>query len=243
MESVAKRTLKRVGQLLGLDVRWYVPHAAHALSTLLELYKVDTIFDLGANIGMSGDYFRNIGFKQKIVSFEPVSHYYRQLEQKVKKDPLWFCENTAVGDAESELEINISGEGGSASSFLEMTNHIKDNAPGLCYTGREKVKVRTVDSLVSHYYPEGDRLFLKVDVQGYEKQVLAGARDSLNRIVGLKIEMSVVKTYQGEPLIDEMLPYLYSLGFRLNGIEAAWSNQLTQEVYQVDGFLFRSERL
>jgi hypothetical protein len=40
-----------------------------------------------------------------------------------------------------------------------------------------------------------------------------------------------------------MLPYLYSLGFRLNGIEAAWSNQVTQEVYQVDGFLFRPDRL
>lgn len=136
MRSVIRRALKRGGQLLGFDVRWYIPRPEHALSTLLELYKVDTIFDIGANIGMSGDYFRNIGFKRKIVSFEPVSHFYRQLEQKTDKDTLWFCENAAVGDSEGELEINISGEGGAASSFLEMTNHIKDNAPELCYNGR-----------------------------------------------------------------------------------------------------------
>jgi FkbM family methyltransferase len=243
MRAVAKRTLKRAGQLLGFDVRWYIPRPEHALSTLLELYKVDAIFDIGANIGMSGEYFRNIGFKQKIVSFEPVSRFYHRLEQKAKKDRLWFCENAAVGDSEGEMEINVSGASGGASSFLEMTDTIKENAPELCFTGREKVKVKTVDSLIDRYHPEGDRLFLKLDVQGYEKKVLEGARKSLHRIVGMKIEMSVVRSYEQEPLIYDMLPYLYSLGFRLNGIEAAWSNQVTQELYQVDGFLFRPDRL
>lgn len=243
MRSVIKRTLKRGGQLLGFDVRWYVPRPEHALATLLELYKVDAIFDLGANIGMSGEYFRNIGFRHKIVSFEPVSNFYRQLEQKAKRDPLWFCEHAAVGDSEGESEINVSGAGGGASSFLKMTDGIKNTAPELGYTGREKVRVTTVDSVIDRYYPKGDRLFLKLDVQGYEKHVLRGARQSLHRVVGMKIEMSIVRSYEDEPLIGDMLPYLYNLGFRLNGIEAAWSNRLTQEVYQVDGFLFRPDRL
>ena len=52
-----------------------------------------------------------------------------------------------------------------------------------------------------------------------------------------------METYENEILIYEMLPYLYSLGFRLMGIEAAWSNRATQEVYQVDGFLFRADSL
>ena len=243
MPSFVKRALKRAGQLAGVDVRWYVPRPTHALSTLLALYRVDAIFDLGANIGMSGDYFRNLGFKHKIVSFEPVSEYYRRLEQKARNDPLWWCEQAAVGDADGELDIHVSGEGGGASSFLEMTSHIPEHAPGLCYTGRETVRVTTVDSVIDRYYPSEDRLFLKLDVQGYEKQVLEGARASLPRVVGMKIEMSVVRSYRDEPLIDDMLPYLYRLGFRLNGIEAAWSNRATQEVYQVDGFLFRPERL
>jgi FkbM family methyltransferase len=243
MHPAIKRALKRSGLLLGLDVRWHLQRPEHALETLLELYKVDTVFDIGANIGNSGEYFRNIGFKQKIVSFEPVSYLYRRLAEKAAKDPLWLCEQAAVGDTEGEMEINVSGEDGSASSFLEMTNTIKENAPQLGYTGREKVTVKTVDSVIDHYYPDGDRLFLKLDVQGYEKNVLEGARNSLHRVIGMKIEMSIVKSYEDEPLIYDMLPYLYDLGFRLNGIEAAWSNQSTQEVYQVDGFLFRPDRL
>ena len=243
MNPLIKRTLKRSGQLLGFDVRMYIPQPEHELSTLLGLYKVDTIFDAGANVGMSAQYFRNLGFKQKIVSFEPVSHFYRVLEQRAANDPLWFCENAAVGDFEGESEINVSGTSGGASSFLEMTDVLKDNAPELRYTGTEKVRVTTIDSVIDRYYPQGDRLFLKLDVQGYEKKVLAGAHNSLPRVVGLKIEMSIVETYENEILIYEMLPYLYSLGFRLMGIEAAWSNRATQEVYQVDGFLFRADSL
>jgi FkbM family methyltransferase len=242
MESVLKRTLKRSGQLIGFDVRRHIPNPEHALSTLLELYKVDTIFDVGANIGNSGDYFRNIGFTRKIVSFEPVSYLYSSLAEKAAKDPLWLCEQAGIGDVEGELEINVSGQDGSASSFLEMTDTIKDNAPELGYTGRETVAVKTIDSIIDHYYPQGDRLFLKLDVQGYEKNVLQGARQSLHRVVGMKIEMSIVKSYENELLIYDMLPYLYDLGYRLMGIEAAWSNRVTQEVFQVDGFLFRPDK-
>jgi FkbM family methyltransferase len=243
VSSILKRPIKKMFHLFGVDVFWHNPRPRQAMSTLLELYQVDTIFDIGANAGMSGEYFRNLGFKQKIVSFEPVSRFYRQLEQKAKKDKLWFCENVAVGDVEGELEINVSGESGGASSFLEMTDHIRKNAPALAYVGRELVKVKTIDSLIDKYYPTGDRLFLKIDVQGYEKNVLAGARKSLDRIVGLRVEMSVVKSYAGEPLMSDMLPFLNDLGFKLVSIENAWSNEVTQELYQIDGMLFRTERL
>ena len=242
MRRVIHRTLKRGGQLLGLDVRWYIPRPEHALSTLLELYGVDTVFDIGANIGNSGEYLRNIGFKGRIVSFEPVTDQYRRLEQQAARDPRWFCEQLAIGDTRTELEINVSGGGGSASSFLVMTDTIKENAPELRYTGRERVRVETIDSLIDRYYPEGDRLFLKLDVQGYERKVLDGAAQSLHRVVGMKIELSLVSSYENEVLIYDMLPHLYGLGFRLHGIEAAWSNRETQEVYQVDGFLFRPDK-
>jgi FkbM family methyltransferase len=238
-----KNVLRRALNSAGLDVRWHVERPPHALQTLLDLYRVDTVFDIGANAGMSGQYFRNIGFRGTIVSFEPVRRYYHELERKAAKDSRWFCENVAVGDSEGELEINVSGASGATSSFLEMTPAVTKNEPALAFVDREHVRVTTVDALARDHYPRGDRLFLKLDVQGYERKVLAGARQTLDRIVGLRIELSILKCYEDEPLLCEMLPYLQSLGFALAGIEPAWSDPRTQEVFQLDGMFVRTDRL
>jgi FkbM family methyltransferase len=238
-----RRLLRDVFHRAGLDVRRYRPHPPHALPTLLDLYRVDTIFDVGANGGVSGEYFRNAGFTHTIVSFEPVSRFYEQLRQKASRDPRWLCERIAIGDVETEMDISVSGDSGGASSFLEMTANVTANAPELGYTGRERVQVRTIDSIIDRYYPIGDRLFLKLDVQGFEKRALEGATASLPRIVGMKVEMSLVQNYVGELLAGDMLPFFYALGFRLMGIEPAWGNPVTQELYQVDAILFRPERL
>jgi FkbM family methyltransferase len=240
MTHFSKRALTRLLNAVGLDLHWYVPHPRHALPTLLNLYHVQTIFDIGANAGMSGEYLRNIGFQGEIVSFEPVKALFERLERKARADPRWHSENIALGDAEGELSMHVS-EGG-ASSFLRMTDDMTTRAPELRVIRQERVAVSTLDKMADRYYPCGDRLFVKLDVQGYEKPVLEGARRSLDRIVGMRIEVSLVEGYHGEPLIREMLPYLYGLGYRLTSIEHAWSNPATQELYQLDATLFRPER-
>ncbi len=239
---VLKNVVRRVLRSAGLDVRWYRGNPPHSLEALLALYGVDTVFDIGANIGMSGRYLRNLGFRGTIVSCEPVLRYYRELERESANDPRWLCENVAVGDTEGEMEINVSGAGGASSSFLQITPEATAHVPELAFIGHERVRVRTVDALAREHYPRGNRLFLKLDVQGYERNVLEGARETLDRIVGLRIELSVLKCYEGEPLLCDMLPDLQSLGFSLAGIEPAWSDPRTQEVFQLDGMFVRTDR-
>ena len=239
---VLKNVIRRLLRSAGLDVRWYRGAPPHSLEALLALYGVDTVFDIGANAGMSGRYLRNLGFRGTIVSCEPVLRYYRELEREAANDPSWLCENIAVGDAEGEMEINVSGAGGASSSFLQITSAATAHVAELAYVARERVRVRTVDALAREHYPRGDRLFLKLDVQGYERNVLEGARETLDRIVGLRIELSVLQCYEGEPLLCDMLPYLQSLGFSLAGIEPAWSDPRTQEVFQLDGMFVRTDR-
>jgi len=241
IRTKAKRTLQQVLHAVGLEVKFYAPYPAHALSTLLVLYQVDTIFDIGANAGMSGQYFRNLGFRGKIVSFEPVAAYYRQLEQAAAGDPLWLTENMAIGDQNCEQEINVSGGCGGASSFLNTVGHIEANNPELAVIDRERVKVETLESVIQRHYPIGERLFLKIDAQGYEKRILQSAT-SLDRVVGMRVELSVVQSYENEPLMSEMLSHMYGLGYRLCGVEEAWSNQRSQEVFQIDAMLFRTEK-
>ena len=235
MKSFVKKALGS----FGLNVRRYDP--THDLAELLKLYGVETVFDVGANGGVSGRYFRNLGFEGKIVSFEPVGQYYKLLTQEAAGDSNWVCENVALADAEGEQEINVSGGHGGASSFLKKTGATWDSSPELEYVGRERVRVKTVDGAAREHYPEGDRLFLKLDVQGYERKVLEGAAQTMPRIVGVRIELSVAQCYEDEPLMPEMIDYLYGLGFRLCAISEAWSDARTREVFQLDGVFFRGE--
>jgi FkbM family methyltransferase len=232
-----KSFLKTALGAFGLNLRRYDP--THDLAELLRLYRVETVFDIGANAGMSGRYFRNLGFTGKIVSFEPVGRYYKLLTREAAGDALWTCENAAVAEAEGEQEINVSGGAGGASSFLKKTGVTWASAPELDYVGRERVRVTTVDRAALEHYPTGDHLFLKLDVQGYERKVLEGASQTLPRIVGLRVELSVSQCYENEPLMSEMMNYLYGLGFRLCAIDEAWSDRRTREVFQLDGVFFR----
>jgi FkbM family methyltransferase len=243
MRHTAKQAVQRFFRRLGLDIRWHVPNPVHALSTLLDLYGVDMVLDIGANSGNSGQYLRNIGFGGRIVSFEPVSGVYRQLAARAANDPNWACENIALGAEAGERRIHVSGAGGVSSSLLSSTGHMERCAPELRVVGSEMVRVETLESVIERHYPQGSRLLLKIDAQGCEKHILEGAGSQLAKVVGMRIELSLVGSYEGAPLIDEMLPYLAGLGYRLCGIEEAWSNRVTQEVYEVDAVLFRPERV
>lgn len=223
-----------------LHLRRFDP--THDLGRLLGLYHVEAVFDVGANAGMSGRYFRNLGFKGPLVSFEPTAANYRKLAAAAAKDKKWFCKKLALGDAEGEAEISVSGGEGGASSLLKATEALTRHGPEFAAQHTERVWVTTLDGVANEFYPDGDRLFLKLDVQGYEKKVIEGARATLPRVVGMRVELGLLRCYEGEPLFGEMIEYLYGLGFRLCGIEEAWSDRNTGEVFQLDGVFFRVEK-
>lgn len=240
MYAKLKHTLRQVLRSIGLDVRRYNPSCPD-LERMLTLYGVDTIFDIGANAGQSGDHFRFLGFKGKIVSFEPITDLFQKIEAKASRDPLWCVENVALGLKAGKAEINVSGGHAGASSLLEMTDNVINNAPDQIVFTKEQVNVTTLSSMLAKHYPYGDRCFLKIDVQGYEKNVLDGGLDSIDRVIGMKVELSLVENYKGEPLLTDMLPFLCDLGFRSVSFENGWGNAKSGELYQVDCIVFRTD--
>ena len=58
-------------------------------------------------------------------------------------------------------------------------------------------------------------VLLKLDVQGYEKNALQGAKKILRHIDYIALEVSFVKLYENQPLFDELHEYLKTLGFEL----------------------------
>jgi hypothetical protein len=60
---------------------------------------------------------------------------------------------------------------------------------------------------------------IKIDTQGYEKNVIDGATESLNNIKIIQLEMSILPLYENEILFIEMINYLDKKGFQLFSLE------------------------
>jgi len=225
---------------MGFDVVRYQP-ATHPLARrkkILDAYNISLVLDVGANIGQYGEQLREIGYKKKIVSFEPLNTAYVLLSSCAKKDKLWEVNNYALGDKEELAKINIAANSMSSSLLEMLPSHIK-SAPESEYVGQEDIQVKTLDSVFPILASQTDKVYLKIDTQGFEENVLKGAENSLKLIDAIQLEMSLIPLYSDEPLFDEMYHFLYQKGYRLIALETGFTNKKTGELLQFDGIFHR----
>tara|TARA_R110001632_G_scaffold101693_1_gene209585 strand:- start:12588 stop:13301 length:714 start_codon:yes stop_codon:yes gene_type:complete len=206
---------------------------------LFKHFEINKVLDVGANKGQYSKLIRKIGFKGEIISFEPLSEAYKILTKASVKDNKWKIFNFALGDKEEISTINIS-ENLFSSSLLDMTSSHLESAPASNYKGTEEISVKTLNEIFSDIVNEKEIVFLKLDVQGFEENVLRGASDILSKIKGIQIEMSLVKLYEGEMLYRDMIDLLESYGFELLSLENGFHDKNSGKLLQVDGVFFRS---
>ena len=208
--------------------------------SMLRTHNVNLIFDVGANAGQFGVLLREIGFDGKIVSFEPLSDARESLQNISRNDPLWqIALQTAIGEENGEIEIQIAGNSQSSSVLDMLDTHVRA-APDSKYIGKEKVALRKLDSIAPDYMDSNSIAFIKIDTQGYETQVMNGAKKLMSQIVGLQVEISLVPLYKGQCLFDEMLKKLKNDGFELWSISSVLSDPNTAQLLQVDATFFRT---
>lgn len=212
------------------------------LADELKSRRVDVVLDVGANSGQYAGSLRAADFEGRIVSFEPLSKPFSILKSAVARDALWECRRCALGDHDGTIAINVSGNAGASSSVLPMLTSHHDACPRGDYIGTEEVPISRLDSLAADILRRGDVTFLKVDVQGFEKQVLTGAQSTVNRhCIGIQLELSFVPLYAGGMLIREALDLAYSSGFRLRGYMPIFMDVRGGRVLQADGVFFRAD--
>jgi FkbM family methyltransferase len=237
MKSFFKRLLRRVD----LEFRNFsVEKSENArFFSMLAFHKVNTIFDIGANEGQFGVNLRDIGYKGKIISFEPLTHVREKLLKISKNDRLWeVAQQVAIGEENGEIEIHIAGNSESSSVLNMMDTHIKA-APDSIYIDHETVPLRKLDTLSTDFIYPDSVVFLKIDTQGYEEQVMNGAPALMKNIVGLQLEISLVQLYEGHSLFDEMFSILKQKGFDLWGVSTVFSDPNTAQLLQLDATFFR----
>jgi len=239
MDLIAR--LRRVVRSLGFDVVRYDPrtHPFARLMRLLEHHGIDLIFDVGANTGQYGEEMRTLGYTGRLVSFEPLSAAFVQLQQRAAADPQWDTFNLALGATKDTATIHVA-QNLQSSSLLEMLPAHVHAAPDSAYIAEEKIRVDTLQAMVGAYRRPGERLLVKADTQGFERQVVEGAGDALGDIVGFQLELSLVPLYKDGPLAADMIRLMDNLGFTLMGLEPAYSDGDTGQLLQVDGLFFRT---
>ena len=143
---------------------------------LLNYYNIDFVLDVGANKGEYGKALRELNFKGEIISFEPIEEVYRQLKSVAESDQKWKVPNRiAIGDKNQDTIIHVSENIASSSINKILKTHI-DAEPTSQVIREEKIEMRTLDSLIGEVIPlELKNSFLKIDVQGFEWEVLVGA--------------------------------------------------------------------
>ena len=239
-----KKIIKKLARSLGIDLKRYNVQTSEAakMHRLLAYHNIDLVLDVGANIGQYAKLLRELGYSGRIVSFEPLSSAYSQLKAVSKKDPLWeIAPQAAIGNQEGEIIINIAGNSYSSSALPMLDAHL-ESAPESAYSGSETVKLSRLDTIAKDYIKsETKSIFLKIDVQGLEKQVLEGATAILPLVKGIKLELSLVPLYEGQVLFKEMIDIVEKLGYELYGIEPGFTAEKTGRMLQMDGIFFKPD--
>jgi len=237
---IAQKMIKSLFMKLGYDIVRYAP-SSHPLARrkrLLESYEINVLLDVGANTGQYGKQLREIGYKGKIISFEPLSDAYKKLVKNAKDDRSWETFNYALGESEGKVDINVA-ENSYSSSILEMLPcHVKFE-PESQYIGKEEIEITALDLIFYSLCSPEDKLFLKIDTQGFENKVIKGAEQSLRFIDTVQLEMSLIPLYKGELLFNEMCSLLHEKEYRLVSIESGFSDSETGQLLQCDGIFHR----
>ena len=236
-----RKSINNLARKAGYEVVAYDPkkdHASNALK-LLSAYGIDLVFDVGAHDGRYGQWLRRHGYTGRMVSFEPVRSVYEALCAASRHDPLWQAEHRAIGDSEQAVTINVAGNQSLSSSILDMLPAHVRIAPDSVYVGKENVGMSTIEAMVGKYCKLGDRLFLKIDVQGYEAHVLKGAEAVFDTVVGIQVELSLIPLYAGEMLFLDVIGLLQEQGYALMNVTPVFRDPETGRLLQVDGMFFR----
>ncbi|MCB9274301.1 MAG: FkbM family methyltransferase [Lewinellaceae bacterium] len=239
------RSRRFIGKASGLYVRLkrFTPSASEDMrNAMLFRYKgITHVIDIGANTGQFAESLYDFGYQGKVISFEPVSSAYQELLKRAARYPNWqVAGRCAIGSIDGEIEINISDDT-VFSSILEIKDSYVSHNKKSQIIGKEKTPIHRLDSIIGQYIQDTDaRIMLKIDTQGYEKEVLDGAQETLRRAAGLKIEIPLYAIYEHTRFaFYDILELTKGQGLQPYSFHVEGVDLNTGRVNTIDGVFFR----
>jgi FkbM family methyltransferase len=134
--------------------------------------KGDLVFDIGSHVGDRVAAFRRLG--ARVVAVEPQPALARTLRLLYGRDKAVVLEESAVGGRTGTIALKLNLDNPTISTASEAFIAAAQHAPGWegqHWTRTVQVPITTLDALIARH---GMPQFLKIDVEGYEAEVLAG---------------------------------------------------------------------
>ena len=204
------RNLRR-GRIVGVghdfvsDIKTRLPHLT-----------IDTVFDVGAHIGLTALEFSDEFPSATVYAFEPGSANFRRMKSNLIGKPDIRLHNIGFSSAPGEAVLLCEPE---HPSMARIVSGGTDNT--------ETIKLDTIDNFsVAEGVKQID--LLKIDVEGHEMQVFAGARKMLEDgcISIIRFETAIDPDLEYHTQFFEAFEFLRRLGYRLFGLYDQWENTL-----------------
>lgn len=215
--SVKTRVKRLVEKSLGVTISRGAPaapnqHADEAIRRLRRWSSDDVVFDVGANDGRTVLRIVHQLCLPRIYAFEPVSSTFETLVRRTAHLGNVRCLPLALGASPGKETIYLN-EIASMNSFSPQWVVAPQSAK------TETVEVSTVDRVMAEQGIDFVH-FLKIDTEGYELEVLAGARRALDesRIGLIQVEVGVGQSEKDFASLEQVRSHLAPMGYRLYGI-------------------------
>jgi FkbM family methyltransferase len=186
------------------------------LRSVLKKLSINCVLDVGANRGQYGTMLRRIGYDGWILSFEPVRANYELLQAEAANWERWRVFPFALGEEAERRTINVTAET-VFSSFLDPREESQARFRNNRVERREIVDVKRLDAVLDECLTgiESPRIYLKLDTQGFDLEVMAGAKKVLPRILGLQTEVALRSIYHGMRSFAESVGWFQTNGFEV----------------------------
>jgi FkbM family methyltransferase len=208
--------------------RFGIPSNETSLGNMRRLgFRPTRVIDIGAYKGDWAEMARRVFPEAAFLMLEAQESQRETLEQVTRRNGPSFRYEIVLLGPENRQEVNfrICDAAPTASSVLAA----QGGAPPRLL----KRKMETLDGILSRQdfrRPE----FIKIDVQGYELEVLKGGAEALVSAEAVLLEVSLLEVYKGNPLIHEVIPFMHERGFQCYDIPALMRRPSDGTLWQVD---------
>lgn len=207
LENPRAWKVRRSGGIAGtfwkLDSPWF-----HQLS-------LRAVIDVGANEGQFSRTARALLPEANILAFEPIPECYQRVKTRFARDARFLVINSALGSEKGRAELTVASGDTGASSLLAVSDTQARYFPHTLNSRSITVDIDTLDAVVATSDLPGPYL-LKIDVQGFEYEVLQGGMNTLANAAMVVLEASYERFYQGQKLFSDVYELLKSKGFVLS---------------------------